>query len=67
MLFRSSIAVAFVAVGVGLAFGVPLGLAAASMRGSLLDEIIMLADSLLVTVIATLPANTSRLRQMAYR
>lgn len=38
---RTSIAVAVVAVGVGVLFGVPLGLAAAALRGSLLDEMIM--------------------------
>lgn len=37
---RTSIAVALVAVGIGMGFGVPLGLAAASNRGSLLDELI---------------------------
>ena len=37
---RTSIAVALVAVCIGMGFGVPLGLAAASNRGSLLDELI---------------------------
>lgn len=37
---RTSIAVAFVAVFIGMGLGVPLGLAAAAKRGSLLDEII---------------------------
>ena len=37
---RTSIAVALVAVGIGVTCGVPLGLAAAATRGSLLDEIL---------------------------
>ena len=37
---RTSIAVAFVAVFIGMGLGVPLGLAAAAKRGSFLDEII---------------------------
>ncbi len=37
---RTSIAVALVAVVIGMGFGVPLGLAAASNRGSFLDELI---------------------------
>jgi peptide/nickel transport system permease protein len=43
---RVSIAVAFVAVGVGMALGVPLGLYAAARRGSLIDEIIMRGNDL---------------------
>ncbi|WP_136636823.1 ABC transporter permease [Pseudooceanicola onchidii] len=43
---RVSIAVAFVAVGIGLVFGVPLGLWAAARKGSLLDEVIMRANDL---------------------
>lgn len=43
---RVSIAVAFVAVGVGIFVGVPLGLYAASKRGSLIDEIIMRGNDL---------------------
>ncbi|SMX37706.1 ABC transporter permease [Maliponia aquimaris] len=37
---RTSIAVALIAVGIGLCLGVPLGLAAAATRGSWLDEVI---------------------------
>ncbi|MBT53950.1 MAG: peptide ABC transporter permease [Mameliella sp.] len=37
---RTSIAVALVAVGIGVTIGVPLGLAAASRAGGLLDELI---------------------------
>jgi len=43
---RTSIAVAIVAVGIGMAFGVPLGLLAAANRGSLVDEIIMRTNDL---------------------
>ncbi|MGR3371928.1 MAG: ABC transporter permease [Pseudooceanicola nanhaiensis] len=43
---RTSIAVAVVAVGIGMAFGVPLGLWAAARKGSLLDEVIMRANDL---------------------
>ena len=43
---RVSIAVAFVAVGIGMLFGVPLGLYAAARRGSLIDEIIMRGNDL---------------------
>ncbi|MDP3959647.1 MAG: ABC transporter permease [Pseudorhodobacter sp.] len=43
---RVSIAVAFVAVGIGIALGVPLGLYAAARRGSLVDEIIMRGNDL---------------------
>lgn len=43
---RTSIAVALVAVGIGMAIGVPLGLAAAAWRGSLIDEIIMRLNDL---------------------
>jgi peptide/nickel transport system permease protein len=44
---RVSIAVALVAVSIGVIVGVPLGLAAAAMRGSLLDEIIMRGNDLI--------------------
>ncbi|WP_290689692.1 MULTISPECIES: ABC transporter permease [unclassified Haematobacter] len=38
---RTSVSVALIAVGIGVVIGVPLGLAAAASRGSLLDEAIM--------------------------
>lgn len=38
---RTSVSVALIAVGIGVIIGVPLGLAAAASRGSLLDEAIM--------------------------
>jgi ABC-type dipeptide/oligopeptide/nickel transport systems, permease components len=44
---RVSIAVAFVAVGIGMAAGVPLGLYAASRQGSLLDEVVMRGNDLI--------------------
>jgi len=44
---RTSISVALVAVGIGMAFGVPLGLAAASRRDGLLDETIMRINDLI--------------------
>lgn len=44
---RTSIAVGVIAVGIGMLVGVPLGLAAASMRGGLLDEIIMRTNDLI--------------------
>lgn len=43
---RTSIAVALVAVGIGAVVGTPLGLAAAALRGSILDEMIMRANDL---------------------
>jgi peptide/nickel transport system permease protein len=43
---RTSIAVAFIAVGIGLVVGVPLGLLAASYRGHWLDEFIMRGNDL---------------------
>ncbi len=43
---RTSIAVALVAVGIGMSLGVPLGLWAAAKRGSLVDEIIMRGNDL---------------------
>ncbi len=43
---RTSIAVALVAVGIGMALGVPLGLAAAARKGSWMDELIMRGNDL---------------------
>ena len=43
---RTSIAVALVAVGIGITLGVPLGLAAAARKGSYLDELIMRGNDL---------------------
>jgi peptide/nickel transport system permease protein len=43
---RTSIAVALVAVGIGMAVGVPLGLASAAKKGGLIDEIIMRGNDL---------------------
>lgn len=44
---RTSIAVAFVAVGIGMVLGIPLGLIAASRKGGWLDEVIMRANDLI--------------------
>lgn len=44
---QTSIAVGFIAVGIGILIGVPLGLAAAAARGGLLDEIIMRTNDLI--------------------
>ena len=44
---RTSIAVALLAVGIGLAVGIPLGLWAAARRGSLIDELIMRGNDLI--------------------
>ncbi|WP_170349728.1 ABC transporter permease [Ruegeria atlantica] len=43
---RTSIAVALVAVGIGMVLGVPLGLAAAARKGSWSDEVIMRGNDL---------------------
>ena len=43
---RTSLAVALVAVGIGMALGVPLGLTAAARKGSWLDEVIMRGNDL---------------------
>ena len=43
---RTSIAVALVAVSIGMALGIPLGLLAAARHGSLLDELIMRGNDL---------------------
>lgn len=53
---RTSIAVAFIAVGVGVLIGVPLGLAAAANRSSLLDEFIMRGNDLVFAFPALLIA-----------
>ncbi len=44
---RTSIAVALVAVGIGITLGVPLGLTAAARKGSWLDELIMRGNDLI--------------------
>ena len=44
---RTSIAVAFVAVGIGVLFGVPLGLFAATWRGSFKDDAVMRFNDLI--------------------
>ncbi|NHF74142.1 ABC transporter permease [Paracoccus xiamenensis] len=44
---RTSIAVALVAVGIGIALGVPLGLIAAANKGGWLDEVIMRGNDLI--------------------
>jgi peptide/nickel transport system permease protein len=44
---RTSIAVALLAVGIGMAIGVPLGLWAAARRGTFLDELIMRGNDLI--------------------
>lgn len=43
---RTSIGVAVLAVGIGMALGIPLGLAAAANRGSIFDEVIMRSNDL---------------------
>ncbi|MEM9344649.1 MAG: ABC transporter permease [Pseudomonadota bacterium] len=44
---RTSIAVAIVAVGIGIVVGVPLGLFAAAYRGGFLDEVVMRGNDLI--------------------
>jgi len=44
---RTSIAVAVIAVGMGMALGVPLGLLAAASRGGWIDEVIMRGNDLI--------------------
>lgn len=44
---RTSIAIALLAVGIGMCIGVPLGLWAAARRGSFLDEVIMRGNDLI--------------------
>jgi len=53
---RTSIAVALLAVSIGIVFGVPLGLAAAANRGSYLDELIMRGNDLIFAFPALLIA-----------
>ncbi len=53
---RTSIAVAFIAVGIGMLIGVPLGLAAAANQGSLIDELIMRTNDLVFAFPALLIA-----------
>lgn len=53
---RTSIAVAIIAVGIGVVLGVPLGLAAAARHGSLLDEVIMRGNDLIFAFPALLIA-----------
>jgi peptide/nickel transport system permease protein len=53
---RNSIAVALVAVGVGMVFGIPLGLWAAATRGGIVDEIISRANDLVFAFPALLLA-----------
>ena len=53
---RTSIAVALIAVGLGLAVGVPLGLWAAARRGGLIDELIMRMNDLVFAFPALLLA-----------
>jgi peptide/nickel transport system permease protein len=53
---RTSIAVALIAVGMGILVGTPLGLFAAARRGSLLDEVVMRANDLVFAFPALLIA-----------
>ena len=53
---RTSIAVALLAVGIGMVGGVPLGLLAAATRGSLLDEVVMRFNDLVFAFPALLIA-----------
>lgn len=53
---RTSIAVALIAVGLGILVGVPLGLAAAAVKGGLLDETIMRGNDLVFAFPALLIA-----------
>ncbi len=53
---RTSIAVAIVAVGIGILIGAPLGLAAAAKRGTWLDETIMRGNDLVFAFPALLIA-----------
>lgn len=53
---RVSIAVALIAVGIGIVIGVPLGLLAAARHGSLVDEIVMRTNDLVFAFPALLMA-----------
>lgn len=53
---RTSIAVALVAVGIGMLFGVPLGLFAAAHRNTLIDEVVMRGNDLVFAFPALLIA-----------
>lgn len=53
---RTSIAVALIAVGIGVLLGVPLGLASAARHGSWLDEVIMRGNDLVFAFPALLIA-----------
>lgn len=53
---RTSIAVALIAVGIGILLGVPLGLASAARRGSWVDELIMRGNDLVFAFPALLIA-----------
>ncbi len=53
---RTSIAVAIIAVGIGIVLGVPLGLAAAARQGSFFDEFIMRSNDLVFAFPALLIA-----------
>lgn len=53
---RTSIAVALIAVGIGILLGVPLGLAAAAKRGGWVDEIVMRGNDLVFAFPALLIA-----------
>lgn len=53
---RTSIAVAFIAVGIGMVVGIPLGLCAAAWQGRWLDELIMRGNDLVFAFPALLIA-----------
>jgi peptide/nickel transport system permease protein len=53
---RISLAVALIAVGIGILVGVPLGLLAAALRGGILDDIIMRGNDLVFAFPALLMA-----------
>lgn len=53
---RTSIAVALVAVGIGMVLGVPLGLTAAALRGTVLDDVVMRGNDIVFAFPALLIA-----------